>query len=60
MRYHLVRSTATALLWIAAIEIVSSFVVKQLFDYTFSFTPYFFGIGLFGLLLFIVSRFISG
>lgn len=56
MRYHLVRSTATALIWIAAIEVVSSFAVKEIFNYTLSFTPYFFAMGLLGLVLLVLTR----
>ncbi len=56
MRNHLVRSAATVLIWIGGIEVVSSFVVKQLFNYDLTFTPYFFALGLLGLLMLVVAR----
>ncbi len=52
------RSAATAMIWISGIEIASSFVVKQLYDYDLSFTPYFFALGLAGVLLLVVARFV--
>ncbi len=56
MRNHLIRSAATVLIWIGGIEVVSSFVVKQLFNYDLSFTPYFLAMGLLGLLMLVVAR----
>jgi len=56
MRYPLIRGAATALLWVAMIEVISSFAVKQMFDYDLAFTPYFFALGLVGLVLLILSR----
>ncbi|MCY0876939.1 MAG: hypothetical protein OWT28_11820 [Firmicutes bacterium] len=56
MRYHLIREAASALLWIAVIEVISSFAVKQLFNYNLTFTPYFFALGVIGAALFVLAR----
>lgn len=54
---NIVRSAASALIWIGAIEVVSSFFVKQFFSFDLSFTPYFLGLGLLGLVVLVLSRF---
>lgn len=56
MRQQLVRSAATAVLWISAIEVVSSFAVKDLYHYDLSFTPFFVAAGFLGLLLLLVAN----
>ncbi|MHB1682013.1 MAG: hypothetical protein ACYCYO_04180 [Bacilli bacterium] len=56
MRNHLVRSAASVLIWIGGIEVASSFVAKQLFNYSLTFTPYFFALGLLGLLMLLIAR----
>ncbi|MHB1629647.1 MAG: hypothetical protein ACYCVB_14985 [Bacilli bacterium] len=56
MRNHLIRSAATVFIWIGGIEVVSSFVVRQLFNYDLTFTPYFFALGLLGLLMLVLAR----
>ncbi len=56
VRQQLVRSAATAVLWISVIEVVSSFAVKQLYHYDLSFTPFFVAAGILGLLLLLIAR----
>ena len=58
MRQQLVRSAATAVIWISAIEIVSSFAVKQMYNFELSFTPYFFAAGLAGLCSLLIARYL--
>ncbi len=56
MRQQLVRSAATAVLWISVIELASSVVARVLYHYDLSFTPFFLLGGLLGLLLLLVAR----
>ncbi|WP_181363005.1 hypothetical protein [Sulfoacidibacillus thermotolerans] len=58
MRNQLIRTAATALIWIGGIEVLSSFVAKQMYNYTLTFTPIFFVLGILGVVVFVVARFI--
>ncbi|MCY0892949.1 MAG: hypothetical protein OWR52_05545 [Acidibacillus sp.] len=58
MRNQLVRTAATALIWIGCIEVISSFVAKQMYNYTLTFTPIFIILGIVGIIAFIISRFV--
>lgn len=53
-----VRSLGTMLIWIAGIEVVSSFAVKYLYNDVLGFTSYFVIVGLIGLLFVLVTQFI--
>ena len=46
------------LIWIAGIEIVSSFAVKILYNDVLSFTSYFVIVGLIGLLFILITEFV--
>ncbi len=53
-----IRSLGTMLIWIAGIEVVSSFAVKYLYNDVLGFTSYFVIIGLIGLLFVLATQFI--
>lgn len=58
MRHRNIRATASAVVWISAIELISSFAVKQIYNYNLSFTPYFLIAGILGLLCLFIVRFV--
>lgn len=58
MRHRNIRATAAGVVWISAIELISSFVVKQIYNYDLSFTPYFLIAGILGLLCLLIARFV--
>nr|NNM91252.1 hypothetical protein [Bacilli bacterium] len=58
MRRRWIRSLGTMLIWIAGIEIVSSFAVKILYNDVLSFTSYFVIVGLIGLLFILITEFV--
>lgn len=58
VRHPMFRSVASVMIYIGALEVISSFVAKQMFDYDLTFTPYFFALGLLGLILLVIERFV--
>lgn len=56
MRKYYLHTVALALIWIGAIEVVASFLIKLWFEFELTMTPFFFLAILIGIVLYAASR----
>lgn len=58
LRKYRLYALSLVLIWIGAIEVIASFLIKFWFQFDMKYTPLFFGVLILGLCLYLVSKFI--